>query len=45
MAAFDFPILFGPARLDMSQADTGFLHGQGKGKREFCAVVYSEEGP
>jgi len=23
----------------MSQADTDFLRGQGKGQREFCAVI------
>lgn len=39
MTAFHLAVLFGPARRDMSQADTDFLRGQGKGQREFCAVI------
>ena len=43
MTAFDFAVLFGPTRLDVPQADTGFVHGQGKGQgkgqREFRPLV------
>ena len=39
MTAFDFAVLFGPTRFDVPQADTGFLHGQRKGKGEFRPIV------
>ena len=40
MTAFHLPILFGPPRLDMPETDASFLHGEGEGQREFCAIVH-----
>lgn len=40
MTAFHLPTLFRSTRLNMPQADAGPLHRQGKGQREFCAIVH-----
>jgi len=45
MTAFHLPVLFGPAGLDVPQADTGFLHGQRKSQGEFRPIVYAEAEP
>ncbi len=39
MTPFHLPVLFGPARFDVPKTDTGFLHGQSKGKGEFGPIV------
>lgn len=33
------PVLFGPARFDVPQADTGFLHHEGSGQPEFGPIA------
>jgi hypothetical protein len=39
MTPLDVPVLFGLARLDIPHADTGFLHSEGTGEREFGVAL------
>ena len=39
MTPFHFPVLFRASRGNVAEADASLLHRQGKGKREFCAII------
>ena len=39
MTPFDFPVLFRAPRGNVAEADADLLDREGKGQREFCAIV------